>query len=1200
MSKKKQLHSNYKIRRFQLIIISIFITIIGLIAIAYATNDIKTIILNIEYKNGTKWDTNNDGSEPLTGIIDFTVENSRFNWNPDSKKLCTKWEVYSIDEEIITVICNGNIDCCNFIGLDASNDKWDEPFYLSYGRYGATYNNIVSSRIIYVDYNLSLENPYSDIYYSDWLGLPANFFKENDNRIAGFSAFSTQIIINNFTVIISSPDNSTIITSGEVAYLNFSVNENVSANYSLDSTSIINLGSGTIFTSQLTGNLPFSILDNGQRTITINFANSAGNNATIIHSFTINDTTPPIISLSGIANNSAFSNTSTNIPVKIISGEYANISYKLNSDPYTAFAALDSFKSSNLNLTVSAGVNLLYINATDMHSNYGITYYTFNFSLKGNCSDGIQNNDETGIDCGGSCTTQCITFNITPDKSIYTETETVKLTVIARTNSFVNITVSLGDNITYRHKFTPVFSGAPIAEQRIIENTSTPGNYTINATLYYLNVTENKIAYFLVNSTIPINPLSVSINANVTTINQGESILFSASVSGNTSAVSYKWDFQNDGSTDSTDVTPSYTYNINGTYTVNLTINNQKWNKTDLKIITVRKLYNATFFVKENITGNPIKDAIIDFNKITKNTSDYGSVLYTLPSGKYDISIKKLGYLSYSKELEITNFTIIEIFLYESDYNSPVISIISPLPNELITNSSVNFRFMVNDNSGSVCTLILESEASLPISKFTKTIKSGIEEHIQLSGLPNGTLKWRLECTDSEGNFNSTDIYLATIDTSLQENILSVDLGGQDENTATISSQIDSVLSSMEYWSNNEKEAASTLQLKASLEKAKLDLQRANRDIHSLKWRRLNNTELVKETDNILNRVISIKDTTPKKLEVLSDTEFIGYPNKEDVDGITQTFFEVNNLKLTKKQKEAFISKNMAIQSMITVTTKAKIIEIEYLSGRKGTITLLDKQITASENLSNMTLYEVIPKDIAKDINETELLFEYNIIKNDPIIELNPAKINRFSYYIKKKTDLKDAEKIKSLLLTKRFTSKSKNPIIGFAIIDREFIEGGDKRLIIEIIIIIILAIIYIVYSGIDIVKLSFSFNSKFSKQIKDIDEKIIKITNYLSNNDYDKAKIFYQELTAGFKGLQKEIKPEIYKKILNLTYRMDVVYINRILDEILSHIGNNKITEAENLYSQVRQYYKNIAPEYKAKVHQRCSDIHRMLNKPN
>lgn len=140
-------------------------------------NITKDIDIRLEYKTGTMYDVDDDGIETKTGVIDFTVEDTRFNFTIDESKLCTRWSTYSLESEEEIIICYGSSDCCSLVGLMPIREKWDEIFYSYYGLYGATLRNIISAQVIYADYNLSLEEPYADIYNSSWQNLTAMFYE---------------------------------------------------------------------------------------------------------------------------------------------------------------------------------------------------------------------------------------------------------------------------------------------------------------------------------------------------------------------------------------------------------------------------------------------------------------------------------------------------------------------------------------------------------------------------------------------------------------------------------------------------------------------------------------------------------------------------------------------------------------------------------------------------------------------------------------------------------------------------------------------------------------------------------------------------------------------------------------------------------------------------------------------------------------
>ncbi|MFH1641544.1 MAG: LamG domain-containing protein, partial [Nanoarchaeota archaeon] len=138
--------------------------------------DNSTIKISLEYDEDSVYDDDNNGIEFTDGIIDFTVKNSIFDL--DEEKLCTEWLIESLDNNTVSKICHGNKLCCNFINLEPADDLWNNPFYLNYNAYGSSYSNIVAAQILFVDYNLSLESPYTNIQYSQFMNLSAVFYPE--------------------------------------------------------------------------------------------------------------------------------------------------------------------------------------------------------------------------------------------------------------------------------------------------------------------------------------------------------------------------------------------------------------------------------------------------------------------------------------------------------------------------------------------------------------------------------------------------------------------------------------------------------------------------------------------------------------------------------------------------------------------------------------------------------------------------------------------------------------------------------------------------------------------------------------------------------------------------------------------------------------------------------------------------------------
>ena len=58
----------------------------------------KTISINLEYNPGTNYDSDDNGVETTTGVIDLNVQGTQFSWDADQTKLCTRWTTYSLDD----------------------------------------------------------------------------------------------------------------------------------------------------------------------------------------------------------------------------------------------------------------------------------------------------------------------------------------------------------------------------------------------------------------------------------------------------------------------------------------------------------------------------------------------------------------------------------------------------------------------------------------------------------------------------------------------------------------------------------------------------------------------------------------------------------------------------------------------------------------------------------------------------------------------------------------------------------------------------------------------------------------------------------------------------------------------------------------------------------------------------------------------
>ncbi len=119
----------------------------------------------LRYGDGT-WDVDNNGIESESGVIDFSVSESVFAF--EKEYLCTIW---SVNGEFL---CNGNAQCCAISEVERYSEDWDEDLYLHLGRYGAGFENNVSSKLVY----LKISEDDVNFEESEWRDLPAKFVED--------------------------------------------------------------------------------------------------------------------------------------------------------------------------------------------------------------------------------------------------------------------------------------------------------------------------------------------------------------------------------------------------------------------------------------------------------------------------------------------------------------------------------------------------------------------------------------------------------------------------------------------------------------------------------------------------------------------------------------------------------------------------------------------------------------------------------------------------------------------------------------------------------------------------------------------------------------------------------------------------------------------------------------------------------------
>ena len=142
--------------------------------------------------------------------------------------------------------------------------------------------------------------------------------------------------------------------------------------------------------------------------------------------------------------------------------------------------------------------------------------------------------------------------------------------------------------------------------------------------------------------------VSADFTANQTTIVAGETIQFTDLSSGN--PTTWQWDFQNDGTIDSEEQNPNFTYNEAGTYSVSLAVSDGTNEDTELKV---------DYITVENTTwqcGDPFTD--------TRDEQTYNSAL--IGGQCWMAENLNIGTMI-NGNTNMTNNSVIEKYCYDND-----------------------------------------------------------------------------------------------------------------------------------------------------------------------------------------------------------------------------------------------------------------------------------------------------------------------------------------------------------------------------------------------------------------------------------------------------------------------------------------------------------------------------------------------------
>jgi len=242
---------------------------------------------------------------------------------------------------------------------------------------------------------------------------------------------------------------------------------------------------------------------------------------------------------------------------------------------------------------------------------------------------------------------------------------------------------------------------------------NTPGTYTVK-----LNVTNSagtnsliKTNYITVDYALPV----ANFTATPTSGSGPLTVTFTDKSTGG--GLTYQWDFNNDGTVDSTSQNPSYTYNTEGTYTVKLTITNPKGSDDEIKTdyITVTTARPDLVVSNLQVPSNPQVGMTypVNFTVTNSGSLNAGSFMVNLMDGSTVIGQQTISSLASGQSTTVTFNWI------------PTVTGLSTLNATADVNNAITETNETNNNITRQVTVVAQSSTNL-----LSTNQQGVETNL--------------------------------------------------------------------------------------------------------------------------------------------------------------------------------------------------------------------------------------------------------------------------------------------------------------------------------------------------------------------------------------------------------------------------------------------------------------------------------------
>ncbi len=258
---------------------------------------------------------------------------------------------------------------------------------------------------------------------------------------------------------------------------------------------------------------------------------------------------------------------------------------------------------------------------------------------------------------------------------------------------------------------------------------------------------------------------------------------------------------------------------------------------------------------------------------------------------------------------------------------------------------------------------------------------------------------------------------------------------------SSVTEEIDDEITSVEYLGDDidkyltkvssiDKNLVADLNIEGDLKFTKTNIASIESALKALKGSSISDTKKELEFTKLQNRLTEIKKSTIVEAEIISTDEFTQSVKDSDIDASIESIVVKDGLDDSEKQN--YVSEAARLKDKVSVDVNTKVLDVKYLSGNTGKITMFKKTISLDSS-EELYIVETIPKDIASTAGEiTFRTADYEIVKDDPVV--------RWSF-----SDLVDKEIIYTVNKEVSDDLINSTKLVVLPKLDKKLILGGEE-----------------------------------------------------------------------------------------------------------------------------------------------------------